>query len=494
MVNSFIINICIMVALAALSFHTYRNAIKVIEQHPIATKIMIGIIGGFTGFLLMINTITVGPTVIIDFRNVIVILCAVFGGPIAAFLSAIIMGILRFSIMDLLQSTIAVLVELLCIAIGSSIISMRSASFRWKWIAGFFLNIVVSTAVLTVILMKSPGPDLSKVLFYYFAGSLIMTVVLYVIIEYYLDFANHYERLTGESTKDSLTGLNNVRAFDSELNKAIDRCSRTGEQLAFLALDIDFFKKVNDNYGHVAGDEVLKGLANLLVETCRVFDILSRNGGEEFTVILQDCPSQYAMVVAERIRKAVEETEFKVNNNTVIHITISIGIAAYPDSTDNPDNLREYADRALYNAKESGRNKVVIYNNLNFIWRKDWESGNLTIDHQHKKLNELADRIVKQTLKGADIMDLLPLLEEVQQNIVEHFEYEEKCLFEMGYPKREDHADIHKDLVSSYVNLKESYLTGIIKPSAFYSFIIEDVILGHLKNEDVKFFSYFRNS
>lgn len=491
MINSFIINFCIMVAITALSFHTYRDAIKVIEQHPIVTKIIIGIIGGLTGFLLMVNTIKVEPTVIIDFRNIIVILSAIFGGPISAFISAIIIGILRISFMGLFPSTIAAVVSVLFIAIGSSVISMQSASFRWKWITGFFLNIVVSTTFLTTILIKSH--DLLKILLYYFAGSLIMAVILYVIIEYYLDFTKHYLWLAVESTKDSLTGLNNVRAFDSEFNKAISRCSRTGEQLAFLALDIDFFKKVNDNYGHVAGDEVLKGFANLLVETCRVFDIISRNGGEEFTVILQDCSSQHALVVAERIRKAVEETEFEVNNDTSIHITISIGIAAYPDITDNPDTLREYADRALYKAKEAGRNKVFIYNNLNFIWRKDWDSGNMTIDSQHKKLNEFADRIVKQTLKGAEKIDLLPLLEELQQHIVEHFDYEEKCLLEISYPNREDHANIHKNLVSDFLNLKESYLIEKIKPSAFYSFIIEDVILGHLQNEDTKFFSYTQN-
>lgn len=490
MINSFLINFCIIVTLVALSFQIYRNEIKVIEKHPLITKVIVGIAGGLTGFLLMVNTIRIEPSVIIDFRNIIVILCCVFGGPLSAFISAIIIGIARICILGFVPSTYAAILSVLCITMVSSLIYMRVSAFKWKWIIGFILNIFISTIFMATLLIHSS--NLLKVLVYYFAGNLIMAVILYVLITYYLDFDKHYVWLIDESTKDSLTGLNNVRAFDSEFNRAINRCSRNDEKLAFLALDIDYFKKVNDTYGHVAGDEVLKGLASLLTETCRVFDIISRNGGEEFTVILQDCPSQHAVVVAERIRKAVEDTEFIINNDISIHITISIGIASYPDNIDDPNILREYADRALYNAKESGRNKVVLYNHMNLIWKNEWASGDLTIDKQHKKLNEFVNCIVEQTLKGADQKVLLNLLEELQQHIVDHFNYEEKCLKEIGYPNLEEHSNLHEKLVMNFLELKDSYLAGKIKPTAFYSFIIEDVILGHLQNDDSKFFSYIK--
>jgi diguanylate cyclase len=125
-------------------------------------------------------------------------------------------------------------------------------------------------------------------------------------------------------------------------------------------LDIDHFKKINDQYGHTAGDEILKQLTELLHSTCRIFDIISRNGGEEFSVILQDTPLSHAKEVAERIRIAVESFDFKIDNQ-IINLTISIGCSSYPENTQNPDELISLADKALYQAKESGRNKVIVY-------------------------------------------------------------------------------------------------------------------------------------
>ncbi|WP_406540839.1 GGDEF domain-containing protein [Clostridium ljungdahlii] len=131
--------------------------------------------------------------------------------------------------------------------------------------------------------------------------------------------------------------------------------------MSLIFLDIDYFKEINDKYGHGSGDIVLKNLANILTNTCRAFDIISRNGGEEFSVLLLNCPTADAIQVAERIRQNVEAYSFHISNKTTIHITISIGVSTYPSLTNNIDNLLSDADTALYKAKNEGRNKIILY-------------------------------------------------------------------------------------------------------------------------------------
>lgn len=365
MFNSLFLNVCIMMALISTAYHLVKDYDVLFKKHPYGTKIMIGLVGGMIGVMLMANSIKIDQGIIVDFRNFPVLLGAIFGGPIGAIVSAAIIAFARVSFWGASTASISAVISVSIIAVGSSIFSKMFSDFRKKWIACAVLNLAVPSMFL-LYLMKG-NENLYQVLGYYILGSLLMTGFIFWLVEYYLDFYYNYVKLTSESTKDFLTGLNNVRAFDSEFNKAINRCARNGECLSFLMLDIDFFKKINDTYGHTAGDVVLKRLSELLVDTCRIFDIISRNGGEEFSVILQDCPMSHAHEVAERIRKAVESTEFKINSEQHVRVTISIGISSYPNSSDNPDKLIEYADKALYHAKQSGRNRVVLNENENYV-------------------------------------------------------------------------------------------------------------------------------
>lgn len=123
-------------------------------------------------------------------------------------------------------------------------------------------------------------------------------------------------------------------------------------------IDIDFFKNVNDTFGHTSGDMVLKQLSDILISSCRSFDIISRKGGEEFTVILLDCNYERAINLAEKIRKNVEDFHFIIEENKKINITVSIGVSSYPNRTNNPNKLLYESDNALYFAKRNGRNQV----------------------------------------------------------------------------------------------------------------------------------------
>ena len=175
--------------------------------------------------------------------------------------------------------------------------------------------------------------------------------------------------------QDGLTNAYNRRYFDERLKHEIDRCIRKKTDLVCLFLDIDFFKKINDSYGHQVGDAVLVRLVALMQEQVRSSDIVARYGGEEFAVILPDTGIQIAHEVAERIRSQVENQKLIINDNT-LNTTVSIGIASlsqlkYQTGADDTNSLSDNtseldklllrkADEALYQAKQTGRNQVVI--------------------------------------------------------------------------------------------------------------------------------------
>lgn len=222
----------------------------------------------------------------------------------------------------------------------------------------YLLNMIISAIALFYLLHHEK--ELYQLYYNYFLGSTVLAILIYFLLKYFRIFDTRINKLTEDSTTDFLTRIYNVRGFDQEYNKAISWSKRKNERLSFLMLDIDFFKKINDKYGHSAGNEILVQLAELLQSTCRAFDIISRNGGEEFSVILQDTPLSHAEEVAERIRVSVENYDFKIKHNN-INITVSIGCSSYPENTLNPDELMSLADKALYQAKESGRNKVMVF-------------------------------------------------------------------------------------------------------------------------------------
>jgi diguanylate cyclase (GGDEF)-like protein len=164
-------------------------------------------------------------------------------------------------------------------------------------------------------------------------------------------------QLYQDSITDGLTGLFHHKYFELRLKEELDRSKRYKHPLTLIMIDIDFFKKVNDTYGHLAGDKVLEGIAALLKENTRLSDIVARYGGEEFAVVLPHISYKNALIVGERLRKSVEDTDFQG-----VRVTISIGMSYF-----NGDNIdfayKEFVgltDKALYKAKNSGRNNVVL--------------------------------------------------------------------------------------------------------------------------------------
>lgn len=160
---------------------------------------------------------------------------------------------------------------------------------------------------------------------------------------------------------DDLTGLNNRRYLDGHLPALVQRARERRDDLSVLFIDIDYFKKVNDTYGHGAGDAVLREFAARVRRSLRTQDLACRYGGEEFVVVMPGTSPKLAPVVAERLRERIARDPFAIDGGaTFIDVTISVGIAHYLGDDDTPQSLLERADLALYRAKAEGRNRVVM--------------------------------------------------------------------------------------------------------------------------------------
>jgi len=167
------------------------------------------------------------------------------------------------------------------------------------------------------------------------------------------------DRERERASRDGLTGLYNRREFDRLLQSAVAREDRQDGRFALLLLDIDHFKRLNDTWGHPSGDGALRNTARLLERHLRKGDHAARYGGEEFAAILPGADEKGARLLAERIRKAVSEAEVEMAPGQNARVTVSLGVGVWPDDGREPEALLAAADRALYAAKQGGRDRVV---------------------------------------------------------------------------------------------------------------------------------------
>ncbi len=174
--------------------------------------------------------------------------------------------------------------------------------------------------------------------------------------------AQYHEEIYRLTTTDGLTGIYNKRYFIESLEREMGRCFRYERPLSLLMLDIDFFKKINDQHGHLAGDSVLKQLAVLIQDNVRREDIFARYGGEEFAIILPEVTHDGALILAEKLRGLVAAKTQRFDDEDIA-VTISIGVASLPKTELQPEGFVKVADAALYEAKNNGRNKVCSGSN-----------------------------------------------------------------------------------------------------------------------------------
>ncbi len=188
-----------------------------------------------------------------------------------------------------------------------------------------------------------------------------------VRIERAIQISQNFMKLT---YVDALTNVFNRRLFDDRLPTEINRTKRYNHELSLVMIDIDYFKKFNDTYGHRAGDFVLSSLAQYVKRSLRTQDFVCRYGGEEFIVIMPMTQSKDAAMVMSRIRADLQDRSFySPFDHRDFNIQISVGVAQFPADADDADSLTRAADDALYEAKETGRNKVVIYDHASTVFK-----------------------------------------------------------------------------------------------------------------------------
>ncbi len=354
------INFCVLVSLIFIYLQLRWN-FNLVKKSYFYSIIVDGFAGGLLGFILMKLSIQVTTETIVDLRYIPVMLIIMFIGIPQAVISALLIIIGRF-IFGITTSAIAAMILMTILIVGYILIiklyekyNLDQNSYKQSLCMILFSNIVISIIISLLVkdyeVLKSLIPS-------YWIISIIGGLTSVFFVEYIRKTQYLLMKYEKESTTDFLTGLNNVRQFDTIWNTLINNATIKNERLSLLIIDIDHFKNVNDTFGHPIGDRILVELGKILKSTTRSFDVVSRNGGEEFSAILPDCPHQQAIEIAERLRTAVEIHKFRVSLNETINITVSIGVATYPETVNDTSQIVDTADECLYKAKRSGRNRV----------------------------------------------------------------------------------------------------------------------------------------
>lgn len=261
------------------------------------------------------------------------------------------------------------------VMLGSTLTGFILFSF-WRVLIAFFVTLalllVISILIVLDVLPYAPmfkaDPILRGNISGYFVISQFLLGIPFVATTFVLTYMllTRWQRREQQAQRlavtDALTGVANRRAITESLAQEFARARRRGEEMAVIMLDLDFFKRVNDQYGHAAGDDVLRLAASVLRQSVREVDRVGRLGGEEFMVLLPGADADAAMAVAERCREHIASAVTDVGAGQVLTVTASLGVfAAQASAVTAPERYMALADDALYQAKAAGRNRVVQY-------------------------------------------------------------------------------------------------------------------------------------
>lgn len=301
---------------------------------------------------------------------------------------------------------------------------------------------------------------------------------------------------------DGLTLLYNRRHFDAMLRSDFFHSKRTGGVFSLIMLDVDYFKKYNDTYGHLAGDDCLRHIGGVLKQIVgRTHDTVARYGGEEFAVIMPETDARGALVIANRLREGVIELNLPhAASDAAPIVTISIGVVTLRTSDhETQDQVVALADEALYEAKRTGRNRVVHKNLtesegphqfLQLIWNPGDNCQNTIIDQEHQMLVLHSNELLECMIHGKDRQQLVQAMGNLLDEVIVHFNDEEKILAERSYPQLHEHAVLHKTLVDQALQIMESYRSATLSQGELINFLVYEVIVHHMLTEDKKYFPY----
>lgn len=358
MLSTFFINICVMITFMYISGIIAKYYNIRVPFPSLRVQMIGGLLFGIYGTVLMNYSFPLNENTIVDLRHLAIVTAAVYLGGLASVISGLVISILRIAIFGLSSPAIDAGFVMTLIGLSGVYFAYASWSRLTKIIT---MNLLGITLIFVILMLNTSSMNsLMKVYPLQMTISFVGGIFIYFIAEFINKSNEMLFLLERRASTDHLTNLSNRRQFEKSLELQLERARENKQKLSLLVIDIDRFKKVNDTYGHSAGDAVLKQLGQLLIEHSRSADMVSRNGGEEFAILLLDCGNHQALAIAESIRQSVEKYLFALPDGTTIRLTISIGVAVFPDHCDERDDADffEQADRALYEAKNTGRNRV----------------------------------------------------------------------------------------------------------------------------------------
>ena len=306
-------------------------------------------------------------------------------------------------------------------------------------------------------------------------------------------------QLEEQASTDALTGAMNRLRIEERARFELMRSDRYGNKLSLMMVDLYHFKKVNDTYGHSAGDKVLKGFCDIARGLLRSIDILGRWGGEEFVALLPETNLGGAEIVAKRLRAMLEGFAFENG----IRVTASIGVASHREDEDFASILGR-SDACLYKAKLGGRNQVVVDAEdieyeaaseqaapvlLKLHWRPGYLCGNPVIDAEHMDLFRLANRVIASVIEETGGTEAQGIFRELIDHLGLHFTHEEQTLTAAAFPGAAGHMQIHRDIYARASELADKLERGEGCDAYIVRFLIHDIVAKHMLQEDRRFFS-----
>lgn len=351
-------NFSILVAVISIILEFVRSS-KVQYQSIVMRRFVLGTVGGLIGILLLMSTVPFNAekTIIFDFRYVVMYLSAMYGGFISSIITSVIIAFYRIIVTGANTNAIIVSTSILISGFLLGALSHLKANRGQKFL---IMNTVVMLSIIIALYLISDSFNLFVINSMLFTST---TVITSYFICRYIQFSianiRSYWQLKIDATTDHLTELANLREFESRFEQLFEECQNNELPISFLMLDLDHFKMINDTFGHQKGDEVLSELAQILIKSCRGYDLVARIGGEEFAIVLPRCPKETALSIGRRICQQIEDHTFCEDSHE-IRMTVSIGVSSYPNDAMDAAKLMSLADKALYKAKSAGRNSVML--------------------------------------------------------------------------------------------------------------------------------------
>lgn len=357
MASNLFVNGCILISIIFIAV-SFLESEKIKNLSSIGKNIVSGICFSISSLFLMKYSINVTNSSFFDFRAISQSSSAFYGGPLSSIITGLISSLFRLFYVGVNRNSVLTFISMMVSSLVCAYISKKETNKKIKW-ALLIISSKFIHMVLLILVINNPE-DILRVLLTLSVGFTLVATVVYYVFDY-LSLANkQVESLKYQARIDFLTGVHNTRSFNHIYEDFLSKLFENESSFSILMIDIDFFKIVNDTYGHIAGDKILKDLGYILNLFCTQDCIVGRVGGEEFCILLKEYSKEEAVDFSERLRKYIEDSLFIIDSKTQINITISIGISNYNKSIFHTEDPREIADQKLYECKKSGRNKVCF--------------------------------------------------------------------------------------------------------------------------------------